>query len=155
MKAWKCGVATPTIYYVDAAKSLLVMEFIDGITVKHALRTDENLYLQIAPRIGQSMAALHNGNIIHGDLTTSNIMLRGVDLVMIDFGLATVSASLEDRAVDLYVLERAILSTHTTIGADFFARILDAYSALVSNPKGTLARLSEVQRRGRKRDMIG
>lgn len=147
--------ATPTIYYVDAAKGLLVMELIDGITVKHALRADEGLYPQVASRIGQAMAVLHNNNIIHGDLTTSNIMLRGADLVMIDFGLATISASLEDRAVDLYVLERAILSTHTTIGADLFARILTVYADLVNNAKGTLARLAEVQRRGRKREMIG
>lgn len=154
-KAWKCGVATPTIYYVDAARGLLIMEFIDGITIKHALRADEGLHSQVAPRIGQALAALHTGNLIHGDLTTSNMMLRGTDLVMIDFGLATVSASLEDRAVDLYVLERAILGTHPTIGAAFFAQILGAYATAVNNAKGTLAKLSEVQKRGRKREMIG
>lgn len=131
------------------------MEFIDGITVKHTLRTDEGPHPQLAQSIGKAIATLHNHNIIHGDLTTSNMMLRGTELVMIDFGLAIVSASLEDRAVDMYVLERAILSTHPVIGTDFFAQILETYSDGVTNAKGTLARLAEVQRRGRKREMIG
>ncbi len=31
---------------------------------------------------------------------------------MIDFGLSTVQTSIEDKAVDLYVFERAVMSTH-------------------------------------------
>lgn len=131
------------------------MEYIDGITVKHTLLANESAHEAIAHRIGQVIAALHSCNIIHGDLTTSNILLRNGECIMIDFGLSSISTSVEDRAVDLYVLERAILSTHPTIGAAFFARILHAYADKVSNSKTTLAKLAEVQKRGRKRDMIG
>ena len=60
------------------------------------------------------MARLHTHNQIHGDLTTSNFIIEKEtgDLVLIDFGLTTVSTSPEDMGVDLYVLERAIISTH-------------------------------------------
>lgn len=57
---------------------------------------------------------MHDGQIIHGDLTSSNIMLRSPsnDLVLIDFGLGQMKPTIEDKAVDLYVLERAFISTH-------------------------------------------
>lgn len=68
----------------------------------------------MAKRIGISLAKMHGLNVIHGDLTTSNLMLRkeGDSVVVIDFGLSFVSALVEDKAVDLYVLERAFSSTH-------------------------------------------
>lgn len=61
------------------------------------------------------MAALHDGGVVHGDLTTSNLILRSPDsaLVLIDFGLAYTTTLAEDKAVDLYVLERAITSAHS------------------------------------------
>lgn len=61
------------------------------------------------------MAKLHDGGMIHGDLTTSNMIVRKADeaLVLIDFGLATIATLPEDKAVDLYVLERAITSAHS------------------------------------------
>jgi TP53 regulating kinase-like protein len=63
--------------------------------------------------IGGIIAKLHDINLIHGDLTTSNILMRPDGrLVAIDFGLSHVSTMIEDKAVDLYVLERAFLSTH-------------------------------------------
>lgn len=63
------------------------------------------------------MAKLHDGGLVHGDLTTSNMLLRDGDgqLVLIDFGLAFNSTLAEDKAVDLYVLERAITSAHASL----------------------------------------
>lgn len=65
-------------------------------------------------KLGQVVAQLHNHNFIHGDLTTSNFLIESStgDLVLIDFGLTVVSSSAEDMGVDLYVLERAFISTH-------------------------------------------
>ena len=71
--------------------------------------------LKLAYRIGQTVATLHDNTVIHGDLTTSNMILRDNDpeqLVMIDFGLSYTSTMEEDKGVDLYVLERALISTH-------------------------------------------
>lgn len=105
--------------------------------------------------IGQIIARLHSSEIIHGDLTTSNIIISNTEPVLIDFGLSCVSNSVEDRAVDLYVLERAILSTHPSIGPTLFTSIIQSYAESVSNSKDTLSKLAQVQLRGRKRDMIG
>ena len=77
--------------------------------------------------IGQCIAKLHNGGVIHGDLTTSNILLKknldeynlsANDLYFIDFGLSTISNSVEDKAVDLFVL--GILSKKTKISEKTF-----------------------------------
>ena len=68
--------------------------------------------------IGSKLSTMHNGSIIHGDLTTSNILVTInkenslEELTFIDFGLSYNAISLEDKAVDLYVLERALSSTH-------------------------------------------
>ncbi|KAG8909222.1 serine/threonine-protein kinase bud32 [Tulasnella sp. 408] len=76
---------------------------------------------------------MHAVDIIHGDLTTSNMMLRKssgtdeIELVLIDFGLSYQSALVEDKAVDLYVLERAFASTHPE-SEPLFATVLDTYA---------------------------
>lgn len=68
----------------------------------------------LADSIGVALAKMHDVDVVHGDLTTSNLMLRddNQSLVIIDFGLSYVSKLPEDKAVDLYVLERAFSSTH-------------------------------------------
>jgi Kae1-associated kinase Bud32 len=75
----------------------------------------------IAKSVGTIIGKMHDAEIVHGDLTTSNIMVRndgtssslpGVDAVLIDFGLGMMKPSMDDKAVDLYVLERAFASTH-------------------------------------------
>lgn len=100
-------------------------------------------------------------SIVHGDLTTSNLMLVPTSsdsvlgsLVVIDFGLATVSLMNEDRAVDLYVLERAFLSTHPN-SESVFAAVLAAYQAAFKDASKVLTKLNIVRMRGRKRQMVG
>ncbi|KAG8215830.1 hypothetical protein J3R82DRAFT_7772 [Butyriboletus roseoflavus] len=80
-------------------------------------------------KIGVEIAKLHIIDIIHGDLTTSNMLLRANsnDLVLIDFGLSYHSTLVEDKAVDLYVLERAFASTHPE-SESLFASIIAAYA---------------------------
>ncbi|KAK9999685.1 hypothetical protein SO802_019288 [Lithocarpus litseifolius] len=72
----------------------------------------------IALQIGDAIGKLHDGGPIHGDLTTSNMLLKSGtnQLVLIDFGLSFTSTLPEDKAVDLYVLERALLSMHSSCG---------------------------------------
>ena len=95
------------------------MEWIEGPSIRTWLEahTDQvELVTQVMKLIGKSVGALHASGVVHGDLTTSNLILRGTeeekDVVLIDFGLGSVSSSEEDMAVDLYVLERAFASTH-------------------------------------------
>ena len=74
----------------------------------------------MAKCVGVAIGKMHDAEIVHGDLTTSNLMVRGdvatactaPEVVVIDFGLGAMKPTQEDKAVDLYVLERAFISTH-------------------------------------------
>ncbi|GAA5915745.1 serine/threonine protein kinase BUD32 [Sporobolomyces salmoneus] len=120
--------------------------------------------------IGAEIAKMHIAEIIHGDLTTSNMMVRltpnsprPFEIVLIDFGLSSASLMAEDRAVDLYVLERAFASTHPVLPGHVphFDRVLEGYEKVTRErgKKGewerTEKRLEEVRMRGRKRSMVG
>lgn len=148
------------MYCVDTQANQIVMEFIhDGITVKEYIRSNADGSLgELASSIGRTIGLLHSHNIIHGDLTTSNLLIRKGDvssLTVIDFGLSFIDQSPEDKGVDLYVLERALLSTHPN-SEELFEIILRSYCQ--SNRKDateTLKKLDEIRLRGRKRLMIG
>jgi TP53 regulating kinase-like protein len=141
----------------------------------------EAMMKDLMRRIGGAVGKLHSVGVVHGDLTTSNMMLRrrgsagetdagqgedGVDkevggnaalageIVLIDFGLAQQTVQEEDRAVDLYVLERAFGSTHPR-EEGMFGELLEGYRAAFKGSKGTLRRLEDVRMRGRKKSMIG
>jgi TP53 regulating kinase and related kinases len=156
----------------------------------------KSLLLQIGAAIGK----LHSAGLVHGDLTSSNLMLRPLkspstsapssspspspaptdpqtymqtqtehpsqnpnrppptelqgDIVLIDFGLASATTAEEDRAVDLYVLERALASTHPWLES-VFAWALDGYRGSYRGAGPALKKLEEVRLRGRKRSMLG
>ena len=193
------------------------------------MKRQESLRLSLAAAIGHSIASLHNSGLVHGDLTTSNIMIRdwsvgkalekasitsasssssssssslmyrgisddapAADLsssfspssssssssasgcsgpspsllsslpafpfqvVLIDFGLSEVSEAAEDRAVDLYVLQRALSSGHTEEESEgFFDCVLVAYFSLVTDSAGVKKKFENVRMRGRKRLAFG
>lgn len=106
--------------------------------------------------IGRVVGLIHRVGVIHGDLTTSNFLVTDdQNVIPVDFGLSSHSTSSEDRAVDLYVLERALQTTH--VSDDKFQLILHEYSKTVPSPENekSLKKLEEVRTRGRKRLMIG
>mmetsp|Transcript_4913 Transcript_4913/g.8507 ORF Transcript_4913/g.8507 Transcript_4913/m.8507 type:complete len:242 (+) Transcript_4913:200-925(+) len=158
VKARKLGVLCPALYYVDLDMSALYMEHISGKSVKELLFTqalDEAGRKRVMQQIGKTVAALHDGGLIHGDLTTSNMLLTPDDkLVMIDFGLSTNSILAEDKGVDLYVLERALTSAHS-IYEKLFDDVLDSYRKSTKQWSSVFNRFSEVRMRGRKRTMVG
>ncbi|MCO5597552.1 hypothetical protein L7F22_051630 [Adiantum nelumboides] len=161
-KARRLGVATPALFAVDSVLHTITFEFIDGTSVKDILLSADPLPSSggkvegIATMIGISIARLHDGGLIHGDLTTSNMLIHREtqDLVMIDFGLSFTSSLPEDKAVDLYVLERALLSLHSSTG-DVMELILAAYKKSSKLWSSTMNKLAQVRLRGRKRVMIG
>ena len=62
----------------------------------------------------------------------------------------------EDRAVDLYVLERAVTAAHAGAAGDaIFAAVLAAYKSSSRAWCSTLNKFAEVRLRGRKRSMVG
>ncbi|CAI0434031.1 unnamed protein product [Linum tenue] len=163
-KARRLGVSTPSLYAVDTVLHSLTFEFVDGPAVKDVLLefgsngiVEERLD-DIAMQIGAAIAKLHDGGLIHGDLTTSNMLIRNVSnqllQVLIDFGLSFTSTLPEDKAVDLYVLERALLSMHSSCGnvhswfCSFWSQSVFLFSDCLRLPVS-------VRQRGRKRTMVG
>lgn len=154
-------IPVPNIHSSDGNDNCIYMDYINGISVRHHLsKTIGEDQGRLAGEMGQLIATLHNNGIIHGDLTTSNMMLRKGTIHLIDFGLATSSKSSEERAVDLYVLERALSSTHPELPESFMQTLCQAYQELIEKPpkrnqQDVLQRLEQVRQRGRKRECFG
>lgn len=168
------GILAPKIIHTDLNDRKIYMEYFENsITVKEYLNKfllsrningeeKNRLITDLFNRIGKIIGTMHANNIIHGDLTTSNILLnpknedfQEYDVIMIDFGLSHYEEGAEDKGVDLYVLERALLSTHSEI-PNLFEIILSKYRELNTKEQETvIAKFEEVRARGRKRTMIG
>lgn len=103
---------------------------------------------KIAKEIGKSLSKLHDIGIIHGDLTTSNLIKAKDGIYFIDFGLGYESFSVEDKAVDLHVFHEALQAKHPKIAKEFFMKVIQAYS-VSKNSSPVLKRLELVQTRGR------
>jgi len=169
--AQKSDLRVPRVFKVDPP--VLYMEYIGGPSLKsYLLETDADHripYAELAQKMGEVLGKLHNLGLIHGDLTTSNMLIleeQGgtFQLVLIDFGLAKSTSSVEEQAVDLYVLERALESTHPELPENFLGRVLEAYATATCSDtlkstkphqQSTLKRLEQVRLRGRKRECFG
>ncbi|GAM25266.1 hypothetical protein SAMD00019534_084410, partial [Acytostelium subglobosum LB1] len=163
-------IPVPTLYFIDTVSNRIYMEYVDGQTVKQYLwdnkptsaltsSSTSTIITSICRDIGRLVAKMHDNNVIHGDLTTSNILLRngsGEDsnLVFIDFGLSYVSTMQEDKAVDLFVLERAFISTHPD-SESLFSSVLEGYASYSNKTKQILDKLDQVRLRGRKKLAFG
>lgn len=159
VRARKLGVLAPALVHVDVKESCVYMERVRGTSLKEALRGDGRSREELArmgEEIGVAIARLHDGGIVHGDLTTSNFLVREEDqrIVVIDFGLSYPSNASEDKGVDLYVLERAIAAAHPSQTV-LFDDIIAAYKRTSQMWCATLNRFAEVRARGRKRSMVG
>ncbi|PWZ08988.1 TP53-regulating kinase [Zea mays] len=161
-KARRLGVPTPVLYVVDPVLHTLTFEHVDGLFVKDALLrfgsngVNEECLNDIATQIGNAIGKLHDGGLVHGDLTTSNMMIKNSNnqLVLIDFGLSFTSTIPKDKAVDLYVLERALISMQSSCG-EVMEKILAAYRKASKQWCSTRNKLAQVRQRGRKRTMVG
>ncbi len=123
-KARGLGVRTPAVYSVDRGKKEILMEFVEGPRLKDVL-SKKNLGL--CRPVGEAIAAMHASNLIHGDLTTSNILVKGKELYFIDFGLGYGSARLEDKAVDLLVFQKTFEATHVELMPKGWNLVLEGY----------------------------
>jgi len=152
-EAKKAGVPTPIIFLVDLKNTTIIMEYIEGKQVKQLLnevskRQRESLCFQIGELIGR----LHEYGIVHGDLTTSNlIQTSGGKIFFIDFGLSDKTKELEARGVDLHLMKRALQSIHYRFADECFDSAINGYSTVV-NPRTSekvLQKIKEIEKRGR------
>ena len=133
-------------------KENIIIEKIEGKLVKDVLEKRD--YKKLCAETGKKVAVLHNSAIIHGDLTTSNMILNK-EIYLIDFGLSFFSEKSEDKAVDLHLLKEALESKHYKIWEDAFKIVLEAYKKEAKRANETLKRLEQVEKRGRYRAKHG
>jgi TP53 regulating kinase-like protein len=152
-KAKEAGVPTPTIFMVDVAEANIIMEFVEGKQVKEILDyVSMKERLSLSSLIGGMIGHLHEHGIIHGDLTTSNmIMTSNSKVVFVDFGLSERSKELESRGVDLHLMKRALQSTHYKIAKECFEAVMNGYAEVVGEEeaKKVTDKIWEIEKRGR------
>lgn len=141
-------IKVPKLYNVDEKSMTITMEFVHGELVKNVFDDlNEKIRMSLCADMGKQIAELHNNNIIHGDLTTSNMILNKDKLFLFDFGLGFESLRVEDKAVDLHLLKQAFESKHYLYSEKSFNGVLKGYSA--SGDKNVIERLKKVDGRGR------
>ncbi len=147
-KLRETGVAVPKLISADDKTTTMEMELIEGDKVKDALNSGN--CEKIAEEIGEMIGTMHASNIIHGDLTTSNMIIdRKGKLYFIDFGLGFFSDKAEDKAVDLHLLKQALNSSHSRIAEKCFAAVVSGYKKANGSSSEILKRLEKVEGRGR------
>jgi len=144
-----CGVKTPLVYDVDKKNFSIVMEKIPGKVVKDVLdHADSRAISELCVEIGENLAKLHNCGIIHGDLTSSNLILRDESVYFLDFGLGTISDLVEDKGVDLLVFKKAISGVHNDISDECMSSILKGYEN-AHDFVAVTKKVAEIENRGR------
>lgn len=142
------GVRTPCIYDINLLQSSISMEYIEGPSVKEVLDNHPKKADDICREIGKIIARLHSAGICHGDLTTSNMIMDGEEICLIDFSMGCVKAELEDIGIDLRLLERAFSSAHVGL-EDSFSVLMEEYYSNVDNPKAVKKKLADIKNRCR------
>jgi TP53 regulating kinase and related kinases len=150
-KAKEAGVRSPYLYFFDAQRNEIIMEYIEGVNLKTVFSVD------LASKLGQCIAKLHFKNIIHGDVNTSNFILEthprdnSAGLAIIDFGLSFYSQRLEDMASEVRMLKEVLSSVHYDLFDQAFSNFADAYSSYSPHERGrkVLRKVDEIEGRGR------
>lgn len=148
-KAKDIGVNVPEVKKIDEKEYKLVLSYIGGKLVRDYIdELSENEIKNIFNEIGKEIAKLHDANIIHGDLTTANFILKDNKIYIIDFGLGFISDKVEDKSVDLRVLHQSLHSKHSRIAEKAFKGLLIGYKNSV-NYDNVIKRLEVVSLRGK------
>lgn len=150
--ARKQGVCVPIIYDVDHLNGVITMEYLEGSRIKDIYNTlSDEKRKDICQSIGENIGRLHNGDIIHGDITTSNMILSNERIHFIDFGLGEINQDVEAKGVDLHVLMEALESTHS-IYANEFKYVMEGYTqSFKGNPVEVEHKIKDIVKRGRYR----
>ena len=148
----RAGVPTPIVYEVDMVGMRIVMEFVDGKQVKVVLdKLSPAERKKLCRTIGRQVARLHRAGMMHGDLTTSNMIIRPDGRVyFVDFGLGEYNPSVEARGVDLHLLKRALQSIHFRIAEQAYSAALSGYRQEFGDKADeVIGRAKDIESRGR------
>jgi TP53 regulating kinase-like protein len=146
-------IPVPKVIKSDEKTKEIIMELIDGKKLSTNLDSlSEKEQISICKQIGQNIAKLHNESIIHGDLTTSNMILKDKKVYFIDFGLGYISIKDEDKAVDLHLLKQALEAKHFQHWQKLWLAVEKGYIDSNKQANKILERLKKVESRGRYKD---
>jgi Kae1-associated kinase Bud32 len=140
----KAGVKTPKVLKVDEKNFIVEMEYVEGELIKDVFERGERIP-ELSQEIGSILRRLHDNNLVHNDLTTSNLILAPDGIYIIDFGLAYHTTRLEDNAMDLVVFKKSIQATHTMKAGEIWDNLLKGYRP----DKQTLKRVEDIESRVR------
>ena len=150
----KLGIKAPAILLVNPKTSTIILEYVEGTLLKEYLtKTPSSKNIpQILGKVGEYIGILHSNRIIHGDLTTSNIILyEDKTPVLIDFGLSYWSDDIEDHGTDLHLMLRSLESTHPLQAKEYFNYIVEGYKKIrgEETTKQVIDKIREIRLRGR------
>ncbi len=148
------GVSAPPLFYLSPHEALLVMGFLEGKRLRALLldaRISEERVEALGVEFGTNIGRLHAAGIMHGDLTTSNVIVNGGGMSLIDFGLSVHSGRLEDHAVDLRLIKETMTGAHNRVSKRFMKSLLPGYASVLGAKRAEAAtkKLAEIERRGR------
>jgi len=139
----------PKVISVDEKTKEVTIEFLHGQKLSETLNDlEKEKQEEICKKIGEQIAKLHDKDIIHGDLTTSNMILKDDKVFFIDFGLGFHSKREEDKAVDLHLIKQALEAKHFQNSEMLFFKLLEGYQTS-ENADPILHQLVKVEARGR------
>ena len=148
ISARKAGVSVPIIYDIRLNEKEIVMQYLKGERIKDVIDyKNEGWQRKICGEIGRNIAKLHSEGIIHGDITTSNMIWMNGKLYFIDFGLGMRSKENESRGVDLHLLMEAFNAAHKN--GKFFQWVMEAYEKNFEESEEVKRKVEEIKRRGR------
>ncbi len=145
----KAGVPTPFVFDVDLEKKSILMSFVEGEKIRDYIENvDFEEKIKICRKIGELVAKLHRNDIIHGDLTTSNMIINKDKIYFIDFGLGEISMDIEDKAVDVLLFKKCLHSSHYKNERECYEAFIEGYKRYKKSDD-VLKRVGVIERRGR------
>ncbi|MHA1772316.1 MAG: KEOPS complex kinase/ATPase Bud32, partial [Candidatus Thorarchaeota archaeon] len=146
------GIPTPAVYSVDRRNNAIIMDFIEGQQLKEIAQSAKSSRLKsLCMDFGKMIGLLHRGHIVHGDPTTSNVIVdTHGKLWLVDFGLAEWNATIEMMGVDLHLVQRALETTHWDRQELMLEAVLEGYSTIMgADADDVLSRMESIRERGR------
>ncbi len=146
------GVPTPAVHAIDLNDYSILMDYIPGTPLKQVASTLGSTTLgNLCYRFGRIIAKLHRGGMVHGDPTTSNLLITSNEKTwIIDFGLSEMNATVEMKGVDLHLIKRALETSHWDMQENMLSRTIEGYvDELGKEAEPVLERMDAIRERGR------
>lgn len=139
------GIDAPFVYFLDLSNFEIIMEYIQGKTLKDVFSP------KLCTIVGKIIGTLHSNNIIHGDITTSNFIVSCNGIInLIDFGLSFISERYEDKAADIRLFKEVLNSINIEDFDESFENFCNGYNQNYTKVTSTIFKtVNDIEKRGR------